>query len=230
MSATLQREHSNGQPAYLGDLFRVGKGRGDKALGAVCRLWMHALGWEVRLEIMNTADNEDPTFSDALEGLHRGDFSRLEPLFDEQSGRSGEPPIVEWHNQGRFRDQPKALAEALTCASFLGRTRVAEYLLTHGVDPSGGAGTGLNALHWAANRGQLEAVRLLIRAKAPLETRSMYGGTALGTAIWSALNEPRGNQLQVIEELLNAGASLEDADRPTGHKSIDAILQRHRSR
>jgi hypothetical protein len=178
---------------------------------------------------MMTADNDDATFNDAREGLHRGDFSRLERIFDEGSGRSGKPKIVEWYDDGRFRDQPKALAEALTCASFLGRTSVAEYLLKQGVDPSGGSGTGLDALHWAANRGQLQAVRLLIRAKAPLETRSMYGGTALGTAIWSAINEPRRDHPQIIEELLNAGARLEDVEYPTGHKNIDAILQRHRS-
>ena len=175
------------------------------------------------------AGNDDATFTDALEGLHRGDFSRLERLFDERSGRSGKSRVVEWHEEGRFRDQPKALAEALTCASFLGRTSVAEYLLSQGVNPSGGSGTGLDALHWAANRGQLEAVRLLI-PKAPLETRSMYGGTALGTAIWSAINEPRRDHLQIIDELLNAGAHLEDADYPTGRKDIDAILQRHRQR
>jgi hypothetical protein len=176
-----------------------------------------------------TAGNDDATFSDALEGLHRGDFSRLEPLFEDRPGGSGKPQIVEWHEQGRLRDQPKALAEALTCASFLGRTSVVEYLLKQGLDPSGGAGTGLDALHWAANRGQLEPVRLLIRAKAPLETRSMYGGTALGTAIWSALNEPRRDHLQIIEELLNAGARLDDTEYPTGHQRIDAILQRYRS-
>jgi hypothetical protein len=175
------------------------------------------------------AASDDATFIDALEGLHRGDFSRLEPLFDERSGRSGKPPIVEWHEQGRFRDQSKALAEALTCASFLGRMSVAEYLLKQGVEPSGAAGTGLDALHWAANRGQLEAVRLLIRAKAPLETRSMHGGTALGTAIWSAINEPRRDHLQIIEELLNAGARLDDTEYPTGHRRIDAILQQYRS-
>ena len=49
--------------------------------------------------------------------------------------------------EGLFRSEPKALAEALTCACFLGRTSVAIYLLTHGIDPSGGAGTGLNAFH-----------------------------------------------------------------------------------
>ena len=51
MIATLQREHWNNQPTYLGDLFRVIKTRDDRTLSAVCKLWTHALGWEVRLEI-----------------------------------------------------------------------------------------------------------------------------------------------------------------------------------
>jgi len=77
---------------------------------------------------------------------------------------------------------------------FLGCTKVAEYLLMNGVDPSGGAATGLNAFHWAANRGQVDAVRLLLRWNAPLGTRSMYGGNVLDTAVWSAINEPRPGQ------------------------------------
>ena len=44
MSATLHREHWNGQPTHVGDLFRVHKMRGDKRLGAACQLWTHALG------------------------------------------------------------------------------------------------------------------------------------------------------------------------------------------
>jgi hypothetical protein len=51
MNATLQREHWNGQPTYLGDLFRLHKMRGDKRLEAAARLWTHNLGWEVRLEV-----------------------------------------------------------------------------------------------------------------------------------------------------------------------------------
>ena len=51
MSATLQRAHWNGQPTHLGDLFRVTKVRGDKQFHAVCELWTHNLGWEVRLTI-----------------------------------------------------------------------------------------------------------------------------------------------------------------------------------
>lgn len=39
-----------------------------------------------------------------------------------------------------------------------------------------------------ANRGQQRAVRLLIQHNVPLESRSVYGVTALGTAVWSVIN------------------------------------------
>jgi hypothetical protein len=171
---------------------------------------------------------DEAAFEDALRGLDRGDFSRLEPLFDGRVSPGGnQPRILEWYEQGLLSNEPKALAEALTCACFLGRTSVADYLLTQGIDPSSGAGTGLDAFHWAANRGQLETVRLLIRRKAPLETRSMHGGTVLGTAVWSAINEPRPDHFQIIEELLEAGARLENVEYPTGHEHVDAVLRRH---
>ena len=119
--------------------------------------------------------DKTPEFRDAVEGLLRGDFSRSEPLFE------GEPcPILAWAGQGAFDAEPAALAEALSCACFLGRTAVAAALLDRGVDPLSGAATGLNAFHWAANRGQLDVVRLLIRKKVPLEVKNMYGGTVLG--------------------------------------------------
>ena len=51
MLATLRRDHWNGEPTLLGDLFRVTKARGDRQLAAAARLWTHRLGWEVRLEI-----------------------------------------------------------------------------------------------------------------------------------------------------------------------------------
>lgn len=172
------------------------------------------------------SDQEDDEVRSAMAGLRRGDFSRLEPLFS-----SGDQPaqIIEWHRRGLFAGEPRALAEALTCACFLGCLHVAEYLLAHGVDPAAGNGTGLDALHWAANRGQLEAVRLLIRHGAPLEARSMYGGTVLGTATWSAVNEPRAAHVQIVEELLSAGANVDQAEYPTGHADIDAVLRRHGS-
>jgi ankyrin repeat protein len=146
------------------------------------------------------SEPSDAEFVDAVEGLRSGDFSRLDPLF--ASGK-----IVEWCEAGLF--DKEARAEALTCACFNGRVAVAEYLLQHGVDPSGGSGTGLNAIHWAANRGQLEAVRLLLRHKVPLETRSAYDGTALGTAMWASENEPKPEHAQIIQELVAAGAKKE---------------------
>ncbi len=167
---------------------------------------------------MMPADNDDAVFRDCLDGLHHGDFSRLEPVFAHAQR------IMQWHREGRFRDDPAALAEGLTCACFLGRTDVAEYLLANGVNPAAGSATGMDALHWAANRGQLESVRLLLRWKAPLETRSMYGGTALGTAVWSAIHEPRSNQLRIIEELIAAGADVSEISLPTGDAGIDALF------
>jgi ankyrin repeat protein len=118
------------------------------------------------------------------------------------------------------------LAEAITCACWLGRTGVATYLLDRGVDPTAGNGTGLDALHWAANRGQLEAVRLLLARGASIGTRSMYGGTALGTAVWAAVHEPRVDQLAIIQALLDAGARPDEADHPSGRADVDALLGR----
>lgn len=164
-------------------------------------------------------------FDDTLEGLRRGDFSRLDSLFQSKGGSRAQ--IIEWVDHGRFRGHNQELAEALTCACFNGRTEVAEYLLDRGISPSGGACTGLDAIHWAVNRGQMEVVRLLIRHKVPLESRSMYGGTALGTAVWSAINETRADHLAIIEELLVAGARVQEAGYPTERDSIDALLRRY---
>jgi hypothetical protein len=188
---------------------------------------------------MSLAHSGD-TFREALQRLRGGSFSQLEPLFDAAPGSPGTTPrIVEWCEQGRFRDEPEALAEALTCACFLGKVSVVEHLLAQGVNPSGGASTGLDAFHWAANRGQLDTVRVLIRVKAPLETRNMHGDTVLGTAIWSALNEARPDHLTIIEELVKAGAHVEDVEQPAAYlkgrlrrlrfkrrlQRIDAILR-----
>jgi hypothetical protein len=163
-------------------------------------------------------------FQDALEGLRRGDFSRLDPLFDRRT--DSPPQIVEWVDRGRFRGQDQELAEAFTCACFNGRTEVAGYLLNRGIAVLGGVDTGLNAIHWAVNRGQLAIVRLLIRHKVPLESRSMYGGTALGTAVWSAINEPQADHLPIIEALLAAGARVQESGYPTGRDDIDVLLKR----
>jgi hypothetical protein len=167
----------------------------------------------------------DAILDDAFEGLRSGDFSWLDYLF--QSESRSQPQIVEWVEQGRFSGHDQELAEALTCACFNGRTEVAEYLLNRGIASCGGAATGLDAIHWAVNRGQLEAVRLLIRHNVTLESRSMYGGTTLGTAVWSAINEPRADHLAIIQELLSNGARVGGVGYPTGRDDIDALLRRY---
>jgi hypothetical protein len=152
----------------------------------------------------------DSQWRDALQGLMRGDFSRLEPLFTPDFTPIGERCcIIKWYEEGSFENEPQALAEAFTCACFLGRTGIADFLLAQGVDPSAGTSTGLSGFHWAANRGNLETVKLLIKRKAPLEQLNSYGGTVLGGTLWAAFNEPRADHLRIIEALLAAGAQLE---------------------
>lgn len=165
-------------------------------------------------------------FEEAVQGLLAGDFFRLKPLFKDAA--DGSPcPIIQWHEAGRFATEPQALDEAFTCACFNGCVDVAEYLLRCGVNPSDGAATGLNAFHWAANRGQLETVRLLIRHKAPLEVRNSYGGTVLGGAVWAATHESKPDHLRIVEALLEAGALVKEATYPSGDPRMDEVLRRY---
>lgn len=160
-----------------------------------------------------------------IAGMRAGDFSAWESAF------TGDPSRVQsWDAAGAFRDLPDVRAEALTCACFLGHEGPARYLLDHGVPAPGGAATGLNALHWAVNRGQPSTVRLLLQRGAPLEARSRYDGTALGTAVWSAVHETRPAHPAIIEALLRAGAQIADAEYPSGDDVVDGILRAHGAR
>ena len=134
---------------------------------------------------------------------------------------------MRWHSEGRFTDEPDALDEALTCASFLGYVDVVRYFLKQGVNPSGGAATGMNALHWAANRGQLDVVDVLLKARAPWASKSSYGGNVLDTAVWSAIHEPRPVHQAIVVLLLKAGAIPEDQTFPTGHAGIDGLYRQY---
>ena len=46
-----QREIWNGPPERLPDAFRLTKPKGDRVLSAVCEVWTHPSGWELRLII-----------------------------------------------------------------------------------------------------------------------------------------------------------------------------------
>ncbi|QJR37672.1 ankyrin repeat domain-containing protein [Gemmatimonas groenlandica] len=165
------------------------------------------------------------TFDAVLRGLLNGDCTALTPVFVTTHGDAHSSAIVRWVSAGAFASEPQALTEALTTACWLGELEVARYLLDLGVDPEAGTGTGMNALHWAANRGQLAVVELLLSRGVPLETLSRYGGTPLATAEWSARNEPRPDHRRIIAALLRAGADPRAIALPTGDDEIDAMLR-----
>jgi hypothetical protein len=167
-------------------------------------------------------------FETVAAGLHHGDFSRLDPLFAEPPTPSS--VLGGWLASGRFRDDPGALNEALTCACFNGRTPWVAHLLNAGADLSAGIESGLNGFHWAANRGQLDVVLLLLERRHSLEVRNCYGGTVLGSAVWAAVHEPRPAHPAIIDALLRGGARVEEAAYPSGDPAIDTILEQYGAR
>jgi hypothetical protein len=112
-----------------------------------------------------------------------------------------------------------------------GRKEVVEFLLDKGIDLRTGEHMDETALHLAAHRGQLEMIKLLLDRGAPLEAKNVYGGTVLGQATWSVMHgDPNIDFVPVIEELLAAGAKIEEADYPTGNERVDEVLRRHRAK
>ena len=47
----LQRAFWDGNPTNLGDVFRLHKSRCSRPLEAVCQLFSHQFGWELRLDV-----------------------------------------------------------------------------------------------------------------------------------------------------------------------------------
>lgn len=157
----------------------------------------------------------------ALRALDRGDFSGVEAILG--GPEAFDARVVEWCKAGRFDGEPQALAELFACACLLGRTGIAEFLLDRGVDLAAGTKSGQSGFHYAASGGHLDLVRLLAARKAPLEMKNMYGGTVLGQACWSAVNQPRAEHRSIIEALIEAGADVEAAG---GKDNVDDALRR----
>lgn len=139
--------------------------------------------------------------------LDKGNFTALE---EDLGGPDGfDRQIVEWHADGKFTNEPEALAEALSCACMLGRTDTARYLIDAGVDPYAGMKMWLAGPHWAASSGRLDVIKMLIEKNIPLEIENKYGGTVFGQALWSAVNEHSNSHAEIIECLILAGAEVE---------------------
>ncbi|MFT3743472.1 MAG: ankyrin repeat domain-containing protein [Pyrinomonadaceae bacterium] len=139
--------------------------------------------------------------------LTEGNFSALEQMLGGPQGFDRQ--IIQWFNAGRFNGESEMLAEALSCACMLGRTRTAAFLIDYGVDPCTGMKTWLAGPHYAVSGGHIETLRMLILKDIPLELENNYGGTLLGQALWSAVNEPKDRHAEIIEMLIDAGAKIE---------------------
>jgi hypothetical protein len=73
---------------------------------------------------MSAEDSSIARLRETLQGLQRGDFSRLALLLEDRPLERRSCQIIEWYDKGNFAAEPAALAEALTCSCFLGRTGV----------------------------------------------------------------------------------------------------------
>jgi len=148
----------------------------------------------------------DELWKQAVKDITDGAYFRIQKALGGGDGFDNQ--IIDWFNRGYFKNEPEALAETVTCASFLGRSKVVAHLLENGVDPVAGMRSGMNGFHYAASCGQLEVVKVMIDRKAPLEIVNRYGGTVLGQALWSAIHESERTHAEIIEALINGGAKI----------------------
>lgn len=101
----------------------------------------------------------------------------------------------------------ECLNSALLYASGYGRTNVVKFLLERGANIRFHTDDGQTALHYAAIGGFPETIKLLLKHRAPLEAKNVYGGTVLGQTLWSAAHggEPKVYS-SIVEMLIKAGA------------------------
>lgn len=105
------------------------------------------------------------------------------------------------------------------------RKSVAEFLLDKGTDLSAADSMGQTSLHWAVMGGHLEIVKMLLDRHAPLEVKNAFGGTVLGQALWSVINDPKPDHPAIVEALIAAGAKA-GPNGQTGIPRVDEILRR----
>lgn len=149
----------------------------------------------------------DDLFEQVLVHLKQGNFSTIEQLLGGPDGFDRQ--MISWFDRGSFDENRDLLAEALSCACMLGRVPTARHLVDKGVDPYAGMKSGLAAPHYAVSGGHIELLEILLAHDIPLEIENQYGGTLLGQALWSAVNEPSDGHAAVIRLLVEAGAEIE---------------------
>jgi Ankyrin repeats (many copies) len=120
-----------------------------------------------------------------------GDVQRLDAWFSADgkllpAAMRNRPNLADvgWPPLPPLGDDPAdVLAEALSLAAQLGRTRVCAALLDRGADPTLGPLYGITPLHFAASMGRRDTIELLVSRGAPLDARdSLHQGTPLDWA------------------------------------------------
>ena len=145
---------------------------------------------------------QDELWPYVVKALDHGDFTWLDKLL-----RSQDASLIELLKANG--EPTNEMNEAFAFACMVGRTDDAEALLDKGVDPYAGMKTWLAGPHWAVSSGQLETVKMLLRRNVPMNIENRYGGTMLGQAFWSAVNEHKSTHAEIIEKLIEAGAEIE---------------------
>jgi hypothetical protein len=119
---------------------------------------------------------------------------------------------------------------ALIWAAMHGRTAIVRLLVDRGVSLGAKDDQDFTPLHWASWNQHLDTMEVLIRAKAPLETRNVYGGTVLDSTVYGAVHSAApADYVPTLERLIAAGADLAAVDSVTGVDPIDRVLGRHNS-
>jgi hypothetical protein len=193
--------------------------------------------WEELIDVIEERRSEPypMLFRYAVAALRRGDFTALDDVL---GGREGfEASIAEWLENGYFANEQETLDEAFTAACMVGHERVAAYLLDRGVDPNAGMRTGLNGFHYAASNGRPQIIKLLVDRGVDPEITNAYGGTVLGQALWSAVNEHSADHAEIVELLVCSGAHVQPGTLewwseqpvpwPETKTRVTAVLQEH---
>ena len=87
------------------------------------------------------------------------------------------------------------------------------------------------ALHSAAWRGRHPAVKVLISRRADVDARTFNGRTPLQLAVKATVDSfwTGRRSTESIEALLDAGASMDGIQTPTGYDEADEVIRRHLS-
>lgn len=165
--------------------------------------------WDDLIEAVRGSDARPRpiVFEYTKAAMWRGDFTSLEQTL---GADAFDDTIIDWFGKGYFEGEAETLNEIFAASCMLGHPRLAEFLLDKGVDPYAGMRTGLAGFHYAASSGRLDVIKLLIERRVPMEVKNMYGGTVFGQAIWSAVNEWTPDHAEIVEELVKAGAIVDD--------------------